>query len=74
MRKLLIVVGLTALHAWAEKPNIIFFIADDMLPRHFNCLPEGKGKNLTPHIDRLANEGVVMFEQHCDSPICKQRR
>ena len=41
MRKLLIVVGLTALHAWAEKPNIIFFIADDMLPRHFNCLPEG---------------------------------
>ena len=52
MRKLLIVVGLTALHAWAEKPNIIFFIADDMLPRHFNCLPEGKGKNLTPHIDR----------------------
>ncbi len=74
MRKLLIVVGLTALHAWAEKPNIIFFIADDMLPRHFNCLPEGKGKNLTPHIDRLANEGVVMFEQHCASPICTPSR
>lgn len=29
-----------------SKPNIIFFIADDMYPHMFNTLPEGKGKNL----------------------------
>jgi arylsulfatase A-like enzyme len=58
----------------ATSPNIIFFIADDMLPKHFNCLPQGKGKNLTPNIDRLANEGVVMLQQHCASPICTPSR
>ncbi len=26
-----------------EQPNIIFFIADDMIPEIFNCLPEGRG-------------------------------
>jgi arylsulfatase A-like enzyme len=57
-----------------ERPNIIFFIADDMLPKHFNCLPQGRGKNLTPNIDRLAGEGVIMLEQHCASPICTPSR
>lgn len=58
----------------SAQPNVIFFIADDMLPKHFNCLPQGKGKNLTPHIDRLAEEGVVMMQQHCASPICTPSR
>jgi len=57
-----------------KRPNVIFFIADDMLPKHFNCLPQGKGKNLTPNIDRLANEGTVMTEQHVASPICTPSR
>ena len=58
----------------SDQPNIIFFIADDMLPRHFNCLPQGEGKNLTPNIDRLAEEGIVMEQQHCASPICTPSR
>lgn len=58
----------------SKQPNVIFFIADDMLPRHFNCLPQGKGRNLTPNIDRLADEGVVMLQQHCASPICTPSR
>ncbi|MCF7848917.1 MAG: sulfatase-like hydrolase/transferase [Kiritimatiellales bacterium] len=57
-----------------RKPNVVFFIADDMLPKHFNCLPQGKGKNLTPNIDRLATEGTVMLGQHCASPICTPSR
>jgi hypothetical protein len=48
MRMFWMLVSLVAASALAEKPNIIFFIADDMLPRHFNCLPQGAGKNLTP--------------------------
>ena len=59
----------------AEKqPNIIFFIADDMYPHMFNCLPEGKGKNLTPNIDRLAAEGVFMSNQIVASPVCTPSR
>ena len=56
------------------KPNIIFFIADDMYPEMFNCLPEGKGKNLTPNLDRLAEEGTIMVNQYVDSPVCTPSR
>ena len=41
---------------------------------HFNCLPEGKGKNYTPNLDRLANEGVVLKQQHVVSPVCTPSR
>ncbi len=58
----------------SDRPNIIFFIADDMLPRHFNCLPEGEGRNLTPNIDRLAREGTLLTEQHVASPVCTPSR
>lgn len=57
-----------------KRPNIIFFIADDMYPEMFNCLPQGKGKNLSPHLDRLATEGVVMENQYVVSPVCTPSR
>ena len=57
-----------------RKPNIIFFIADDMYPEMFNCLPQGKGKNLSPNLDRLANEGVIMKNQYVVSPVCTPSR
>lgn len=58
----------------SSHPNVIFFIADDMYPEMFNCLPEGKGKNLTPNIDRLAREGVVLTDQYCVSPVSTASR
>ena len=57
-----------------RKPNIIFIIADDMKRHMFNCLPEGKGGNLTPNIDRLAAEGTLMMGQHVASPVCTPSR
>ncbi len=57
-----------------EKPNIVFFIADDMDLDMFNCLPEGKGKNLSPNIDRLVNEGILMLNQHVSSTVCTPSR
>jgi len=59
---------------YPDKPNIIFFIADDMYPEMFNCLPEGKGKNLTPNLDRLAAEGTIMMNQYVVSPVCTPSR
>ena len=63
----------------AKKPNIIFFIADDMYPWMFNNTPEGKTKdgkprNLTPNIDRLAKEGVWLENMTVVSPVCTPSR
>ena len=58
----------------SNKPNIIFFIADDMYPEMFNCLMEGQDQFLTPNIDRLAREGVVMTNQYVVSPVCTPSR
>lgn len=55
-------------------PNIVFFIADDMYPEMFNCLPEGNGRNLTPNLDRLAREGTLLSRQYVVSPVCTPSR
>lgn len=57
-----------------RKPNIVFFIADDMYPEMFNCIPQGEGKNLTPNIDRLASEGTLLVNQYVASPVCTPSR
>lgn len=64
----------TGLFAESKRPNIIFFIADDMYPEMFNCLPEGRGKNLTPNLDKLATEGTIMLKQYVVSPVCTPSR
>jgi arylsulfatase A-like enzyme len=58
----------------AKRPNIIFFIGDDIYADMLNFMPEGKGKNLTPNLDRLAREGTVMRNQYCTSPVCTPSR
>ncbi len=56
------------------KPNFVFFILDDMTTDLFNALPQGKGKNYTPNIDRLVKEGTLMMNQYCPSPVCTPSR
>ncbi len=62
-----------------KKPNIVFFIADDMYPWMFNNTPEGrtndgKPRNLTPAIDKLAKEGVWLENLTVVSPVCTPSR
>lgn len=57
-----------------QRPNIIFFIADDMTRDMFNFLPESNGENLTPNLDLLANEGCIMMNQHVASTVCTPSR
>jgi arylsulfatase A len=45
-----------------------------MVPEMFNCLPQGKGQNLSPNLDRLATEGVLMENQYVVSPVCTPSR
>ena len=62
-----------------RQPNIVFILADDQQRDEFNFLPEGKNqdgsnKNLSPTIDKLASEGVVLRGLHCPSPLCVPSR
>lgn len=70
---LLLAFWASGLHA-ADRPNILFIITDDMYPSQMNFMPEGKDKNYTPNIDRLANEGTVMRNQYVSSPVCTPSR
>jgi len=58
----------------AEQPNILFIITDDMYPYQMNFMPQGRGSNYTPNLDRLASEGTIMRNQHVSSPVCTPSR
>jgi arylsulfatase A-like enzyme len=60
--------------ATASRPNIVFFIADDMQRYMFNCLDEGQQPYLTPNLDRLAAEGTLMAGQYVSAPVCTPSR
>jgi arylsulfatase A-like enzyme len=54
-------------------PNIVLILADDMGHGHVSCLnPEAKFK--TPHIDRLASQGITLRDAHSGSAVCSPTR
>lgn len=63
---------LTALAATAaEKPNILWFIVDDM-SANFSCY--GEKSVQTPHVDRLAREGTRFANAFVTAPVCSPCR
>ncbi len=69
-----IMLGLAAV-AWAaaaDKPNIVFIFIDDMGYGDLSCY--GNQDVRTPHIDRLAQEGVRFEQFYVASPICSPSR
>jgi arylsulfatase A len=56
------------------RPNIVLIITDDVERSMMNALPEGQGRNLTPNLDRLILEGVLMSGQHVASAVCTPSR
>lgn len=54
-------------------PNIVYILADDMGYGDVTCLnPESRIP--TPHMDRLAAEGVVFTDAHSGSAVCTPTR
>ncbi|MBI9072983.1 MAG: sulfatase-like hydrolase/transferase [Melioribacteraceae bacterium] len=72
----LIVLSLIGCSKQSDKnnPNFVFIILDDMKQEEFNFLPRGKGKNLTPNIDKLAMDGTIFLNQYVASPVCTPSR
>jgi len=70
----LIAVLFCTLPLWgAEKPNIILILADDMGYGDAGCF-NADSKIPTPHIDRLAKEGMRFTNAHSPSGICVPTR
>lgn len=53
------------------KPNIVWFIVDDM-SAHFSCY--GETLIETPHVDRLAREGTRFRKAFVTAPVCSPCR
>jgi arylsulfatase A-like enzyme len=56
----------------AERPNIVLVFIDDMGWGDFSCF--GNKDANTPHIDRLAQEGIRFEQFYVNSPICSPSR
>jgi arylsulfatase A len=54
-------------------PNVVLILADDMGYGDVSCL-NPQGKIATPHIDRLAAEGMVFTDAHSGSAVCTPTR
>lgn len=61
----------TALNA-ADRPNIVFFVADDLGQRDLACY--GSTFYETPHLDRLAAEGMMFSDAYASCPVCSPTR
>ena len=55
------------------RPNVLFLAVDDMND-WVGCLGGYRGRVHTPHIDRLAQTGVLFTSAHCPSPKCAPSR
>lgn len=54
------------------RPNIILIVADDLGYGDLGCF--GQEKILTPHIDRLAREGMRFTVTYAGAPVCAPSR
>lgn len=55
-----------------DRPNILLIMADQMSA--FATSPYGNRDALTPHMDALAQQGVIFQRAYCNSPLCVPSR
>ena len=56
----------------SRRPNVLVIMLDQLNPSALRCY--GSDVALTPHIDRLAAEGVVFDAAYANSPLCTPAR
>ena len=57
----------------AAKPNFVIIFADDQGYGDASCL-NSESKFKTPHLDRLAREGMTFADGHCSDTVCTPSR
>jgi len=68
----LFMVGAIAATGQVKKPNIVFILADDLGYGELGCY--GQEKIKTPHIDKLAKEGLKFTQHYTGAPVCAPAR
>src|SRR5512140_3658886 len=58
--------------AAADRPNILFILADDFGYADLSCY--GRPDYKTPNIDRLASEGMKFMQAYANSAVCTASR
>ncbi|WP_020530265.1 sulfatase-like hydrolase/transferase [Flexithrix dorotheae] len=64
--------GIVKGQSQGSKPNIIFILTDDQSYDMLGCT--GNTEIQTPHLDKLADEGVLFTNAHVTSAICTPSR
>ncbi len=59
-------------HEPTQKPNVIYVLADDLGYGDLGCY--GQQKLRTPHIDRLASEGMRFTDHYSGNTVCSPSR
>ena len=54
------------------KPNILFILADDLGYRELGSF--GQEKIKTPHLDKLASQGMKLTQHYCGNAVCAPSR
>ena len=54
--------------AQASRPNVVLIVADDLGWADLGCY--GSKFHKTPHLDRLAKEGLRFTQAYAASPVC----
>ncbi len=55
-----------------NKPNLLFIFADQMRASSLGCM--GQEAVLTPHLDSLAERGLLFTNAIANSPVCTPSR
>ncbi len=63
---------LTAAQALPKRPNIVFVFADQMRGQAMGCM--GNTQVITPHLDQLASEGLLVTNAISCQPVCSPYR
>lgn len=57
-----------------QAPNIVYILADDFGYGDLHSLNPQRGKIATPHLDRLASQGMRFLDAHSGSSVCTPTR
>jgi arylsulfatase A-like enzyme len=58
----------------ADLPNIVVIYADDLGYGDIQCYNPERGKIPTPHVDKLASQGMRFTDAHSSSGVCSPSR
>ena len=67
-----LLLGSPSIYAQSSPPNILLILADDLGYGELGCY--GQEKIETPHIDRLAEQGMRFTQFYSGSPVCAPSR